>query len=196
MKKNFYFMRHAETIFNERRKIQGWCDSPLTKKGIAQAEAARDMIAHLDIDHYYSSTSERCVDTLEIATDYKVEYTRLKGLKERNFGYLEGESEDINPKRDWDFTYDDLFPPYGGETSEEFSNRIVSTIHEIMEKEENQNVLAVSHSGAAYFFMSSVTDPSVILKEGGFTNCCLLHYTYEDGKFEFIEIMRPEVLEK
>jgi probable phosphoglycerate mutase len=27
-------MRHGQTLFNLRRKVQGWCDSPLTKLGI------------------------------------------------------------------------------------------------------------------------------------------------------------------
>ena len=34
MKKTFYLMRHGQTLFNLRRKIQGACDSPLTKRGI------------------------------------------------------------------------------------------------------------------------------------------------------------------
>ena len=32
MVKHLYLMRHGETLFNVRRKIQGWCDSPLTEK--------------------------------------------------------------------------------------------------------------------------------------------------------------------
>jgi probable phosphoglycerate mutase len=32
--KDLYLMRHGETLFNIRRKIQGWCDSPLTENGI------------------------------------------------------------------------------------------------------------------------------------------------------------------
>ena len=32
--KDLYLMRHGETLFNQRRKIQVWCDSPLTEKGI------------------------------------------------------------------------------------------------------------------------------------------------------------------
>lgn len=28
-------------MFNEQKKIQGWCDSPLTALGIRQAQAAR-----------------------------------------------------------------------------------------------------------------------------------------------------------
>ena len=41
MTKHLYLMRHGETLFNKRRKIQGWCDSPLTKTGILQAKAAK-----------------------------------------------------------------------------------------------------------------------------------------------------------
>ena len=28
MKKDLYLMRHGQTLFNVRRRIQGWCDSP------------------------------------------------------------------------------------------------------------------------------------------------------------------------
>ena len=40
MKKTFYLMRHGQTLFNVRRKIQGACDSPLTNLGIEQAQIA------------------------------------------------------------------------------------------------------------------------------------------------------------
>lgn len=29
-----YLVRHGETMFNQLNKVQGWCDSPLTVKGI------------------------------------------------------------------------------------------------------------------------------------------------------------------
>ena len=41
--KDLYLMRHGETLFNQRRKIQGWCDSPLTEKGIEQAQKAGEL---------------------------------------------------------------------------------------------------------------------------------------------------------
>lgn len=192
MTKHLYLMRHGETLFNKRRKIQGWCDSPLTEIGIAQAKAAGDLIKDTQFDHYYSSTSERCCDTLEIVTDYKVLYKRLKGLKERNFGDFEGESEDLNPKRGGTFTYDDLFPHYGGEYFKETQTRVVNTITDLMKKEDHENVLVVSHGGASFSFLQSVTDPSIVLNHGGFTNCCILHFTYENGEFKYIDIMRPD----
>ena len=113
--KHLYLMRHGETLFNIRHKIQGWCDSPLTENGIEQAKKAGALLKDIPFDHYYSSTAERCCDTLELVAG-DVPYKRLKGLKERNFGIFEGESEDLNPSwHDPSFTYDDLFPHYGGE---------------------------------------------------------------------------------
>ena len=90
-------MRHGQTLFNVYRRIQGWCDSPLTEVGINQAIAARKLIEGINFDHYYCSTAERASDTLELVTEGKVPYTRLKGLKERYFGVFEGQSEDLNP---------------------------------------------------------------------------------------------------
>lgn len=193
MVKHLYLMRHGETLFNVRRKIQGWCDSPLTAKGIKQAEAAREILKNINFDHYYSSTAERCCDTLEIVTDYKVEYKRLKQLKERNFGIFEGESEDLNPKKDWTFKYDDLFPHYGGEYLQDVVNRMCTTLKEIMDKEDHQYVLAVSHGGACYSFLSSIIDPNIVNNQGGFTNCCILHFEYANDKFRYVDIIRPEI---
>lgn len=133
MTKHLYLMRHGETLFNKRRKIQGWCDSPLTKTGILQAKAAKKCLKDISFDHYYSSTSERCCDTLEIIIGQDTPYKRLKQLKERNFGDFEGESEDLNPKRWSEFNYDDLFPHYGGEYTHDVVERMSKCLLEIME---------------------------------------------------------------
>ena len=29
-----YLIRHGETLFNTQKRVQGWCDSPLTENGI------------------------------------------------------------------------------------------------------------------------------------------------------------------
>ena len=84
MKKDLYLMRHGQTLFNVRRKIQGWCDSPLTELGKQQALKAKENLKGISFDHYYSSTSERCCDTIELIIGDQY-YKRLKGLKERNF---------------------------------------------------------------------------------------------------------------
>lgn len=190
--KKLYFMRHGQTLFNVRRRIQGACDSPLTEKGILQAKAMVDTVASLNIDGYFCSTAERASDTLEIVTNYGVEYTRLKGIKERDFGMFEGESEDLNPK--WENGYDDLFPHYGGETTQQVKDRVVKTCREIMEK-EHHNVLAVSHGGATAALLQYVLSPEKLIEilntHGGIPNCCILELNYDKGEFEFVKIHLP-----
>lgn len=42
--KTLYLMRHGETLFNQQKKIQGWCDSTLTELGRKQAAIAKDYL--------------------------------------------------------------------------------------------------------------------------------------------------------
>mgnify|MGYP000225988377 CR=1 FL=1 len=176
MSKTLYLMRHAQTMFNVQKKIQGWCDSPLTPLGIAQAKVAAAYFKDHDItfDHAYASTSERACDTLEIITSQP--YTRVKGLKEWNFGTFEGESEDLNPK----LPYGDFFVAYGGEGEMQLRERVSKTLLDIMRKDDHNCVLAVSHGAAvvqfmrclgAYIFLS-------IVKERLY-NCCILKFAFE-----------------
>ena len=191
MKKTFYIMRHGQTLFNVRRKIQGACDSPLTELGFRQAKKAGEFFKDIPLDHLYSSTSERASDTLEIVTDNRLPYTRLKGLKEMNFGIYEGESEDLNPDRE---SFATFFVKYGGESRDMVLERMVETCTAIMEKDDHQVVLAVSHAGACYHFMRAWADPTEHLKKG-FTNCCIFKYEYEDGEFTLVDVFRPELTE-
>ena len=149
MEKILYLMRHGQTLFNVRRKIQGVCDAPLTQLGIEQAQKAALYFAEHRITFYnaYSSTSDRACDTLEIVTD--MPYKRMKGLKEWNFGVFEGESEDLNPK----LPYRDYFKAFGGEGEIEVRESMNRVLTEIMDCKEHQTVLAVSHGASCRQFM-------------------------------------------
>ncbi|PGM58273.1 histidine phosphatase family protein [Bacillus sp. AFS053548] len=184
MKKTFYLMRHGQTLFNKRRKIQGWCDSPLTELGIRQAETAAKYFKENNIifDQAYCSTSERASDTLEIVTN--LPYTRLKGLKEWNFGTFEGESEDLNPP----LPYGDFFVTFGGEDQTELQERIAITCQKIME-EDNEVVLAVSHGAALRNFMRVWEHRSSITQQDRIGNCCILKFEYENREFKLVEII-------
>ena len=142
----------------------------MTQEGIRQATLAKNYFKEngIEFDHAYSSTQERACDTLEIITD--MEYVRLKGLKEWNFGTLEGESEDLNPKNKKGGTYGDFFVQYNGE--------------------EDLTVLAVSHGGACFMFLRKWEDLSKREKIH-FTNCCILKFEFEDNEFKFIEVIDP-----
>lgn len=190
MKKTLYLMRHGQTLFNVRRKIQGACDSPLTELGIKQAEHVRKYFLNILLDHAYASTSERSSDTLEIILENKLPYNRSKSLKERNFGTFEGESEDLNPTDR--AVHKSFFVPYGGEHASETEERMVKFLTESMEKDNHHNVIAVSHAGACVQFLSHWVDPWSILK-GKLGNCTIFKYEYSDKVFTLKEIIYPDL---
>lgn len=192
MSKTLYLMRHGQTLFNVRKKIQGWCDAPLTEVGMKQAMIAGQYFKdnNITFDKAYCSTSERASDTLELVTD--LEYTRLKGLKEWNFGAFEGESEDLNPPLDpVRGSYGDFFVAYGGESDFEVQARMNETLINIMEEEASDSVLAVSHGGSSFMFLKQWEDLS---KRDGFrfANCCILKFEYEDGRFTLVDFINHD----
>lgn len=181
-------MRHGETMFNVQHRIQGWCDSPLTENGRKQCLKVAQYFVnqHITFDHAYSSTSERCCDTLELVTD--MPYIRLKGLKENFYGELEAESERLNshltPK-----DCETFYLQYGGESSNTVKERMTKTLTEIMEKEDHRSVLAVSHGGACFNFLRGVKDPTDELRKG-FGNCCIFVYEFVNHQFSLKEVVR------
>lgn len=188
MKKTLYLMRHGQTLFNARRKIQGWCDAPLTELGIHQAKiAGKYFQAHgITFDHAYSSTSERACDTLEYITT--MPYTRVKGLKEWNFGIYEGESEDLNPP----LPYGDYFKTYGGEGENDVRQRLADTLESILCKEDHVCVLAVSHGAACRSFMRYWEKNQKVEPTKKIENCCILKFEYEDHEFSLVEIVNHD----
>lgn len=188
MKKTLYLMRHGQTLFNLRRKIQGWCDSPLTELGINQAKiAGKYFIDHgISFTQAYSSTSERACDTLECVTS--LPYTRVKGLKEWNFGIIESESEDLNPP----LPYGDFFKIYQGEGEIEFKQRVADTLLEIMNRDAHDSVLAVSHGAACRQFMRAWAHTSSLDQKGRIGNCCILKFEFEDNQFTLVDIINHD----
>lgn len=193
MKKILYLMRHGQTLFNLQHKIQGWCDAPLTELGIKQAQLAGEYFKENNIvfDHAYSSTSERACDTLEIVTDYQMPYTRVKGLKEWNFGVYEGKDECLNPK----LPYGDFFKQFGGDGEMELRERMVNTLTEIMNRDDHEIVLAVSHGAACAQFYRAWEQYAKVIRKERLYNCCILKFEYEDGIFSLVELYNRNITE-
>ena len=182
-----YFMRHGQTLFNRRRRKQGWGDSPLTELGIEQAKTVGDLVRErgISFDHAYSSTSERACDTLELAFP-GMPYTRVKGLKEWNFGRFEGASEDLNPK----LPYGDFFKQYGGEDEVELRERLMKTITEIMQRPGHESVLCVSHGAATAQVMRAVGVEPLDLKNR-IGNCAMLELDFDGENFTYVDLFNP-----
>ena len=190
--KDLYLMRHGQTFFNQEGLVQGACDSPLTELGQEQARQAGADLKERGIrfGQLYSSTQERASDTLELVSG-RTDYTRLKGIKEWNFGLFEAQPERLQPKfRPGATSFEDLFVPYGGEGVDQVGERMLITLTEAMEQVGAEPVLAVSHGGAMWAFYLKIAaqalDPKV-----RFGNCAICHYYYEQGHFKLTEVIDP-----
>lgn len=164
MVKTFYLMRHGQTRFNVQGRIQGACDSPLTDEGIEQAKAARRYFEQegISFTRVYWSTQERACDTAELATG-RVDYIRLKGIKEMDFGAYKAHQEYLNPPvhHEDGSGYRDFFVRYGGESTAQVYERMERTIREVLEaSKEDETLLFVSHGGAIMqFYLHATNNP-------------------------------------
>lgn len=186
--KSIYLMRHGQTLFNKQLKIQGWCDSPLTELGIKQAEIAAKYFNdnNINFDAAYSSTAERASDTLEIVTD--MDYSRLKGLREWNFGDLEGEPEHILFGR----FNEDLLIQFGGESENEFLDRVSRAIEDIAKSDNGESILIVCHGMILHTFSKLWEKHSDVKQEGGIPNCTILKYDYNESEFILKEVIKHD----
>lgn len=196
MKVYFTYVRHGETLFNEIRRMQGMCDSPLTAEGIAQAENTASVLRHEHFDHIFCSSSERAWDTAKILAQYHhAEPVTMKGLKEFDFGDLDGEmipekEHIIQPHR-----ISDDWTDVGGDNCETFKARAEKAFNEILSKCKDQDhVLLVSHGSFLTHFMKTMCDgydqKEFIerKKRQGLPfvpNCSVSKFSFEDGTFTF-----------
>lgn len=66
-----YFVRHGETEWNVKKKIQGKTDIPLNENGIRQAKELACQLVEEDISvkHVYHSPQLRAAETARIAAE-------------------------------------------------------------------------------------------------------------------------------
>ncbi|WP_333588866.1 histidine phosphatase family protein [Lactobacillus acetotolerans] len=94
-----YLVRHGETMFNQLNKVQGWCDSPLTVKGINDLKKTASALSQVHFDNMYSSDLKRAIDTVHLMKNANVvsEIGKIKKLPEFRevfFGSFEGDDID------------------------------------------------------------------------------------------------------
>ena len=69
-------------------------------------------------------------------------------------------------------------------------SQMVKTLTRIMEQDDHQSMLTVSHGGTCLNFLRAVQDPTEELKKG-VGNCCIFVYTFQEGHFALEQVVRP-----
>lgn len=153
---NIFITRHGETKWNRENRLQGWKDSPLTKKGSEHAILLGKRLADIPFQTIYTSPSGRAVQTAKlIRLERDIPIVQEEGLKELNFGEWEGKTREeigqINGKEYENFwtsphKYDHR--SHRGESLQDFQERIRLALMNIISDYVDGNILIVSHAVA------------------------------------------------
>lgn len=144
----FYFIRHGQTLSNIRHTLQGWSDTPLTSLGVQQGKQTCERLQTIPFLAVYSSPSTRAYETAKnIVGDRKLEIIKCDGLKEMNFGSMEGQPEHFAGCSTSQERICYHWQTFGGENIKDVTKRIKQTMDELVSKHhgQNGNILCVSH---------------------------------------------------
>ena len=145
-------VRHAETTMISDNRIHGQIDAPLTENGISAARKTAENFRGQSFDAFYASSLGRAMRTAEIIGEaINMQPVPVDGLRERNYGWLEGKS---NALFEPDLTGPAFMHPFikfalhaSGEGDEDFPKRVTNSFDEIYKRHQGQRVLLVIHWG-------------------------------------------------
>lgn len=148
-----YFIRHPETIWNEKGLFQGIKESSLSHLGYLTTRDFVEKSKKNKIDSIYYADNNRCKyladELLKIHTEAKAK--KDVRLNERSFGEYEGFSEkdsakvsSFNPE---DFMKKFIWKPLGGESLKGIVPRVKGFLIDIKKVEKKGNVVFVITSG-------------------------------------------------
>lgn len=149
-----YLIRHGETDWNAKKKLQGHTDTEINIVGEEQAHALANELQSLGIKHIVSSDLKRAAQTASIIVSaLNVPLHTDKRLRECNFGKYEGMSwndieSEYNIKKSDYFTgenrpYD--FSHVGGENREAVLLRQTTLLNELKKQFPKETILLVGH---------------------------------------------------
>ncbi|MDO4904415.1 MAG: histidine phosphatase family protein [Lautropia sp.] len=214
MSLKLYLARHGRTVFNVMRRIQGWCDSPLTDEGRAVAAALGASLGDtVQFDAAYASTSPRAIDTARLILRAKGQGSlpigTLSDLREFYFGGLEGELIDtvyeqsaafhgISDLQHWLHRHrhgsrnlliqsTHALDPLGlAETEQCFIERIQRGLDTVVQQSRpGGTVLLVSHGMAISTILKKIAPDTALRKS--IRNATPVHLSYRDGRWSILD---------
>jgi probable phosphoglycerate mutase len=145
-------IRHGETDWNRLGILQGWMDVPINARGRQQAQQMAAAFYDAGFAAVWSSPLVRARETAEIiAGTLQLPTPNLhEGLKERHFGAIQGipkeELAEHNPAQLEQILRRNPSAQFvGGESGDEFADRVLAAISEIGGKSSGKRILVVTH---------------------------------------------------
>ena len=188
----FYYVRHGETFFNQIGRVQGSCDSPLTKEGIADAYEAKKALEGVKFNRAYCSTCERAIDTAHIILEGQaVPITYTKDLKEFDFGKLDGcFIEEVREEIEAHKRMDD-FSDLGGDNLESIQTKLFRVMEQAKnESEDGDTILLAAHGTLCRYVIrllfqldpyEVIGNPKALIPNGG-----IMKFAWNEDHYELL----------
>jgi broad specificity phosphatase PhoE len=161
MQTKLILIRHGVTDWNAKKKYCGYKDVPLNADGRKQARMLRKRLSAIPIDVIYTSDLKRAVKTARLALG-SAKITKIKELREINFGALEGlDHEQIMKKYPIPYT-NWLKNPFkkhalpGAECMAAFKQRITKAIKKIISAHRGKTIAVFCHGGTISVIFTNI----------------------------------------
>jgi broad specificity phosphatase PhoE len=153
-------IRHGITEWNKEGRYCGYKDVSLSSRGKAQVAKLRNNLKNISFDRIYCSDRKRVLQTRAILFG-RSDFTKLKGLREINFGAFEGLKHDEIMGKYPEVYKEWLTNPYKGliphaESMQVFKKRVGSAIKKILCLNRGKTIAVVCHGGVIGIFVSSI----------------------------------------
>ncbi|MFB6183702.1 MAG: histidine phosphatase family protein [Haloarculaceae archaeon] len=185
-------VRHGETDWNRKGRIQGWAPTTLTATGRQQA---RDVGAHLastdDVDRMVASDLQRCKETATriCESGVDVEPTFRRAWRERDFGIYQGLARETvlqrRPRARKTDSVTALEHLDNGENLDDFRTRVLDAFRRLRgDLAADETVLVVTHGGPLRVVLGEIKGLSVTetFQQESPANCAITELDVASGR--------------
>lgn len=157
-------VRHGTTEWMEQGRLHGISDSPLSERGRQEAQLAAARLAGQPFDAFYTSPLGRARQTAEIiGRAVGLDPIPLEGLRELNFGWLEGgyifrRGEGGRLWRLLRGAWVEVVLNLTGEPRLHFARRIRAAVDWIIAQHPQGRVLVVTHTAVHSLLLALLLD--------------------------------------
>lgn len=150
----FVLIRHGQTYWNKRKKMQGQVNIPLNEAGIQQAEKLAQELKEYDFQACFSSPLDRAFETARVVVgDRKIPMIKHELLIEQGYTVCEGQWQPLVYRLPCCRMYhyvshpEKYVPPIGAESMQDMINRGKRVLDEVLRPaaEKYDTVLVGAH---------------------------------------------------
>lgn len=187
-------LRHGQSTWNRKDRMQGWAETPLTEKG---REQARCVAAHLadayDPDRIVASDLRRTIETAEIIRNEafpELEVREDEDWREQDFGVYQGlHVTNFQRQVDHPDEADPTEPLENGEAITDVRERAVQGLKQLR-TDDTGTVIVVSHAGTIVQLLAHLRDipPFEANKRINVANCSITEIHLEENATEILRV--------